>query len=114
MEAFWKHVVSFFDALSQLAGRCAFHRYKGVWQCWTQSANESISGAAERWFLLGHAQWVRRSIDRLALIVTLGRDKEHCRKAFLYDYYRSARYQVRADILPIDIDVELTRLKIKL
>lgn len=97
MSRFFDWVISVLDAVSQFFGRLIFVRVDGEWVCWTESPNESISGASERWRLLGKFEWVAPSIDMFFLIITLGRNKFHCRDAFISDYIRARNYQTMAE-----------------
>jgi len=79
--------ISVLDALSQFVGRFLFVRVQHKWVSWTLSPNESISGAAYRWYLQGEFGWVRKGIDGLFFF-----DKDHCRKAYDADYRNALRY----------------------
>jgi len=72
-------LISVGDALSQLLGRLIWIRHQGRWRTWTDSPNESISGAADRWAEMGYYEWVAPSIDWLSYLWLDGRG--HCRRA---------------------------------
>lgn len=109
MRSIFSWLVSLGDALSQVVGCCIPFKAFGVWGTWTMSPNESISGAAERHFLAGKATGVRGWINRL---FALFGDREHCRKAFLYDYARALAYVEMAEKAIPDISEEVARLRI--
>lgn len=77
------------DAVSQLAGRFLPCWYEGRLHRYTRSANESISGASnwhadnDRW------PWVEVVIDVLALLISFGKDRQHCLKARISDRSRA-------------------------
>jgi len=85
-------LISAGDALSQLLGRMIPVRIDRRWQCWTASANESVSGAAFRHRIEDGIRWPERWIDRL-----LGRG--HCAAAFWADYRRAIEYADKAEAI---------------
>lgn len=44
--------------------------------------DETISSRAWRWHLAGARHWPRRFLDGLALVLSLGADRDHCRESF--------------------------------
>lgn len=77
--------VSVGDALSQLVGRFIFVRIDGRWTTWTQSANESISGAAYRHRMAGRFLWVAPAINWLFSWV----ETDHCQSSYEADLSRA-------------------------
>lgn len=82
-----KWLVSVGDAFSQLVGRFIFFRNDGIWQAWTLSPNESISGASYRWYINGGPSWPKKLIDALLFI-----DPDHCEQSYYADYRRARAY----------------------
>lgn len=83
------------DALSQLIGQGIHVKYKGKWVRWSQSPNESTSGAAARWSRMGAFTRPKRWIDKVASLF----EEDHCEKAFSADYYRALEYIKTVDEL---------------
>lgn len=81
----WNWLITVGDALSQFAGRFIPVRVHGSWRAWTDSANESISGAAHRWGQAGRFRWAEKIIDLLISPIAGG----HCRKAWAKDIERA-------------------------
>lgn len=88
-------IIAFLDSLSQVLGQVIYVRHKGVWSRWSQSPNESVSGAAARWSRMGAFTYPERVID--FLFRPFGKD--HCERSFSADYYRALEYIRVADEL---------------
>lgn len=44
--------------------------------------DETISSRAWRWHLAGARSWPRTLLDDLALVLSLGADRDHCRESY--------------------------------
>lgn len=88
-------IVAFLDSLSQVLGQIIYVRHKGKWSRWSQSPNESVSGAAARWSRMDAFTVPKKVID----FVFRPLEKDHCEKAFSADYYRALEYIRTADEL---------------
>jgi hypothetical protein len=89
---FWrgaKVLIASGDAFSQLLAQIIHVPINGEWVSWGLFPNESISGASHRWAVQGHYVGAEKVID---WIFKLFGDKEHCAKAYSYDYYRAKEY----------------------
>jgi hypothetical protein len=76
-------LISVIDTWSQAIGRLIPVRVDGKWRPFTDNANESISGAAHRWSVVGRFLWVRRVINAAAFW-----EDDHCRSSYYNDVLR--------------------------
>lgn len=90
LKALWGALLSILDAASQLLARCIPVRFGGEWHHYSRTANESFSGASHWHADHGRWPWVATAIDRVFLILSLGRDEDHCRTSRINDRLRAA------------------------